>query len=104
LAVVEKNTDAEQKGRKRISCLADVEEPDSDQNAYHDHGYDFEHGVGSGSSADRSGAWQTASLRKSAIGPQYREPAKQNGKPAKYEHYLIRARTQLTATLTLNGG
>jgi hypothetical protein len=91
LAAVEKHTDAEQKGRKRISCLADVEEPDSDQNADHDHGYDFEHGVGSGNSADRSSAWQrqTASLRKSAIGPHDREHAKQNGKPAKYEHFIL---------------
>src|SRR5262245_65938875 len=44
-AIIQKGTDAEQKGRKPISFLADIEEPDSDQNAYHDHGDDFEHGV-----------------------------------------------------------
>jgi hypothetical protein len=48
LAVVQKSTDAEQKRRKRISFLAEIEEPDSDQNAYHGHGYNFEHGVRSG--------------------------------------------------------
>ena len=47
-AVVQKSTDAEQKRRKRISFLAEIEEPDSDQNAYHGHGYNFEHGVRSG--------------------------------------------------------
>jgi hypothetical protein len=45
LAVVQKSTYAEQKRRKRISFLAEIEEPDSDQNAYHGHGYNFEHGV-----------------------------------------------------------
>jgi len=48
LAVIEESTDAKQNGRKRISFLAEIEEPDSDQNAYYDHGYNFEHGVGSG--------------------------------------------------------
>ena len=48
LAVVQKSTDAEQKRRKRISFLAEIEEPYSDQNAYHGHGYNFEHGVRSG--------------------------------------------------------
>ena len=43
LAVVQKGTDAEQKRRKRISFLAEIEEPDSAKNAYHDHGYNFEH-------------------------------------------------------------
>ena len=47
-AVVQKSTDAEQKRRKRISFLAEIEESDSDQNAYHGHGYNFEHGVRSG--------------------------------------------------------
>ena len=48
LAIVQKGADAEQKRRKRISFLAEIEEPDSDQNAYYDHGDDFEHGVRSG--------------------------------------------------------
>ena len=45
LAVVQKSTYAEQKRRKRIGFLANIEEPDSDQNDYHGHGYYFEHGV-----------------------------------------------------------
>ena len=57
LAVVQKSTDAEQKRRKRVSFLAEIEEPDSDQNAYHGHGYNFEHGTEvarfSGSRAER---------------------------------------------------
>jgi len=48
LAGIHTSTDAEQKSRKRISFLADIEEPDSDQNTYHNHGDDFEHGVRSG--------------------------------------------------------
>jgi hypothetical protein len=104
LAVIEESTDAKQNGRKRISFLAEIEEPDSDQDAYHDHGYDFEHGVESGNSADRTRARQTVSLRKGSIGPQHREHAKQDGRPAKYEHCLILVRLRLTATLTLNGG
>jgi hypothetical protein len=48
LAVVQKGTDADQKRRQRVSFLAEIEEPDSDQNAYHGHGYNFEHGVESG--------------------------------------------------------
>jgi hypothetical protein len=105
LAVVQKRTYAEQKRRKRISFLAEIEEPDSYQNAYHGHCYYFEHGVGSGAISDRArSAWQRASFRKCAVGQQRSEHAKHNGKPAKYEHYLILMRSQLTATLTLNGG
>jgi hypothetical protein len=56
-------------------------------------------------SANRAqSAWQRASFRKCAVGQQHSEHAKQNGKPAKYEHYLILTRSQQTATLTLNGG
>jgi hypothetical protein len=39
LAVIEESTDAEQNCRKRKSFPAEIEEPDSDQDAYHDHGY-----------------------------------------------------------------
>ena len=45
--VVQKSTDAEQKPCKRISFLADIEEPNSAENAYRDDGYNFEHSVGS---------------------------------------------------------
>jgi hypothetical protein len=48
LAVVQNSTDAEQKRGKPIGFLAEIEEPDSAENAYHDDGYNFEHGVGSG--------------------------------------------------------
>jgi hypothetical protein len=48
LAVIQKRTDAEQKRCKRISFLAEIEEPDSAENAYREHGYNFEHGVGGG--------------------------------------------------------
>jgi hypothetical protein len=46
LAVVQKSSDAEQQPCKRISFLAEIEEPDSAENAYRDDGYNFEHGVG----------------------------------------------------------
>jgi len=73
LAGVHKSTDAEQKGRKRISFLADIEEPDSDQNAYHDHGDDFEHGVRSGrfsgSHAERLAEGLSSQMRRRPIGP-----------------------------------
>jgi hypothetical protein len=36
--------------------------------------------------------------------PPHSDHAKQDGKPAKYEHYLIPMRSQLTATRTLNSG
>jgi hypothetical protein len=49
LAVVQKGTDAEQKHGKRIRFPAEIEEPYSDQNAYHDDGYNFERDVVSGS-------------------------------------------------------
>jgi hypothetical protein len=69
LAVVQKSTYAEQKRCKRISFRAEIEEPDSDQNAYHGHGYYFEHGVGSGAISDRApSAWQRASFHKCAVG------------------------------------
>jgi hypothetical protein len=35
LAIVQMGTDAEQKRSKRIGFLAEIEQPDSDQNAYH---------------------------------------------------------------------
>jgi hypothetical protein len=104
LAVVQKSTDAEQKRRKRISFLAEIEEPDSDQNAYSGHGYDFEHWKRRGSADRARNAWQRASFRKCAVGQQHSEHAKHNRKPAQYEHYLLLMRSQLTATLTLNGG
>jgi hypothetical protein len=54
-AVIQKSSDAEQERRKRISFLAEIEESDSEQNAYHDDGYNFEHGIGSGAgSTDRA--------------------------------------------------
>jgi hypothetical protein len=62
LAVVQKSTDAEQKRRKRISFLAEIEEPDSDQNAYHGHGYNFEHSV-------RSGTFSESRAERVAEGP-----------------------------------
>jgi len=72
-AVVQKGTDAEQKRRKRISFLAEIEEPDSDQNAYHDHGDDFEHGVRSGrfsgSHAERLAEGLSSQMRRRPIGP-----------------------------------
>jgi hypothetical protein len=41
--VVKKSTNTEQQRRKRISLLAEVEEPDCGQNAYEDHSQNFEH-------------------------------------------------------------
>jgi 4-oxalocrotonate tautomerase len=55
-------------------------------------------------SAREDWSFGNGEMRKCAISPQHPEDAKQNGKPAKYEHYLILTRSQLTATLTLNGG
>ena len=104
MALVQKSTDAEQKRGKRIGFLGEIEEPDSAENAYHDHGYNFEHGVRSDGSADRKrSVWPRASLRKRAVGPYDRENAEQDGKPAKYKHYLIPMRVQETAMLMLNG-
>jgi len=104
LAVVQKGTDAEQECRQRVSLPAEIEEPDSDQNAYCGHGYNFEHGVRSGSADRVQSPGQRASLRKFAVGPEHSEHAKHDGKPAKYEHYPILMRLQLTATLNLNSG
>jgi hypothetical protein len=57
LAVVQKSTDAEQERRECIGIPAEIEEPDSAENAYYDDGYNFEDGVGvarfSGSRAER---------------------------------------------------
>jgi hypothetical protein len=104
LAVVQKSTDAEQKRGKHIGFLAEIEEPDSAENAYHDHGYNFEHGVRSarfsGSQAERLAKGLSSQRR---VGPYDRENAEQDGNPAKYKHYLIPMRVQETAMLMLNG-
>jgi hypothetical protein len=105
-AVVQKSTDAEQKRRKRISFLAEIEEPDSDQNAYHGHGYNFEHGV-------RSGAVQRIARGARRRGPLFANapsansiastPSRTVNQPSASIIFIL-TRSQQTATLTLNGG
>jgi hypothetical protein len=41
--VIQEGTDTEQQYGKRISFLAEIEEPDAGQNAYEDHSRNFEH-------------------------------------------------------------
>jgi hypothetical protein len=58
---------------KRIGFLAEIEEPDSGENAYHDHGYNFEHGVRSarfsGSQAERLTEDLSSQTRRRPIRP-----------------------------------
>jgi hypothetical protein len=65
LRAVGRSLNAQQERRERISFLAKVKEAEPAENAYHEDGYNFEHGVGSGAvQRIMRGARGTTSLRK----------------------------------------
>jgi hypothetical protein len=77
LAVVEKSADAEQKRGNRISFPTEIEKPYATENAYHDDGYNFEHGVGtsafSGSRAERLAETASSQTRRRPIASRARQ-------------------------------